>query len=67
MGKCLKLNSNNTEVMITAHPTKTQTKVYQNQNITIAECLNKTENKYDGQVVNLTFIPGKEKMPKIEA
>merc|ERR1712151_359501 len=67
LGKCLKLNSNNTEMMITAHPTKTQTKVSLNQNITIAPCLNKTENKYDDKVVNLTFIPGKDKMPSVSA
>merc|ERR1719362_193787 len=67
MGKCVKLGNNNTEVMITAHPTRAASTVSINQNTTIVPCLNKTENKYDDKIVNLTFIPDKEAAPKIHA
>lgn len=52
--------------MISGHPTKAKTTITINQNITIAPCLNKTENKYDDKIVNLTFIPEKE-AKKVEA
>lgn len=53
--------------MITGHPTRTKTQVHINQNITLAPCLNKTENKYDDKTVNLTFTPGKQIPEKIQA
>ena len=53
--------------MISAHPTKVKGNVIINQNTTMVPCLNKTENKYDDKIVNLTFIPGKEEAPKITA
>ena len=59
LGKCIILNANNTETMITAHPTKARTILEISQNVTLAACLNKTENKYDDKTVNLTFSPGK--------
>ena len=52
--------------MITAHPTKTTGKIIINLNISQVPCLNKTENKYDDKVYNLSFIAGKEN-PKIQA
>ena len=52
--------------MISNHPTKTHTKITINQNITTLPCLNKTENKYDDKIVNLTFVPQKEESKKIE-
>ena len=48
--------------MISGHPTKAYTKVSTSQNVTLAACLNNTENKYDDKVVNLTFTPGKTPM-----
>ena len=57
-GKCATLDSNKTETMITAHPTKARTILEISQNVTLAACLNKTENKYDDKTVNLTLIPG---------
>ena len=46
--------------MISAHPTKAYTKVDTSQNVTLAACLNNTENKYDDKEYNLTFIPGNQ-------
>ena len=65
-GKCKGLNANNTETMITAHPTKARTILEISQNVTLAACLNNTANKYDDKTVNLTFIPTKnaEKIEK---
>ena len=53
--------------MISGHPTRAHTRVTINQNTTIVPCLNKTENKYDDKIVNLTFNPDKETAPKIKA
>ncbi len=58
-GKCLELTTNSTETMYSNHPTKTKINFEIAQNTTIS-CLNKTEDKYDDQVVNLTIIPGKK-------
>ena len=48
--------------MISGHKTKTHSKIETRQNVTIVPCLNKTDNKYDDKVVNLTFTPGKTPM-----
>ena len=52
--------------MISAHPTKAKTILETSQNVTLAPCLNKTENKYDDKTVNLTFNPAKT-VEKIQA
>merc|ERR1712151_1201292 len=56
-GKCVGLDLNKTETMITAHPTRAKTILETSQNVTLAPCLNKTANKYDDKTVNLTFNP----------
>jgi hypothetical protein len=60
LGKCLELKGNNTETMISNHSTKTKTKIEIVTNTTIAPCLNKTTDKYDDKVVDLTIVPGKK-------
>jgi hypothetical protein len=45
--------------MINSSPINTKISISINQNVTIAECLNKTENKYDDKTVNLTITPDK--------
>jgi len=44
--------------MYSKHNTKTRTNIEIVNNTTIA-CLNKTADKYDDKIVNLTIIPGK--------
>ena len=66
-GKCTILNLNKTETMITAHPTKARTILSTSQNVTLAECLNKTQNKYDDKTVNLTFNPTKMEKEVVSA
>ena len=47
--------------MYSKHSTKTKTTIDANvNNTTIADCLNKTADKYDDKTVNLTVIPGKK-------
>ena len=60
LGKCVVLNLNNTITMFNSFPTKTKTNLQISQNVTIAECLNKTENKYDNNTIHLTINPAIE-------
>lgn len=59
-GKCVELTSNNTQVMFSNHSTRTKTHVDANFRNTTVPCLNKTQDKYDDKVVDLTIIPGKK-------
>jgi hypothetical protein len=43
--------------MFSSYQTKTKTNFEISQNVTIAECLNKTENKYDNETIDLTIVP----------
>jgi len=46
--------------MISNHSTKTKSKIEIVTNTTIAPYLNKTTDKYDNKVVDLTIVPGKK-------